>query len=67
MPISHDELYNIHMIAYDLSGFVSKIVTYSDLIVVCGIPKLLHEIENLLHTDLSSPQLLSYDTTFKGC
>ena len=37
--ISHDELYNIHEIAYDLTGFVSKIVTYPDLIIVCGIPK----------------------------
>ena len=63
--ISHDGLYNIHEIAYDLSGFVSKIVTYPDLIIVCGIPKMLNEIENLLHTDLSSPQLLSYDTTFQ--
>ena len=63
--ISHDGLYNIHEIAYDLSGFVSKIVTYPDLIIVCGIPKMLNEIENLFHTDLSSPQLLSYDTTFQ--
>lgn len=64
--ISHDELYNIHEIAYnDLSGFVSKIVTYPDLIVTCGISKMLNEIENLLQTDLSSPQLLSYDTTFQ--
>lgn len=63
--ISHDDLYNIHEIAYDLSGFVSKIVTYPDLIIVCGIPKMLNEIESLLHTDTSSPQLLSYDTTFQ--
>ena len=63
--ISHDELYNIHEIAYDLTGFVSKIVTYPDLIIVCGIPKMLNEIENLLHTDVHSPQLLSYDTTFQ--
>ena len=63
--VSHDELYNIHEIAYDLTGFISKIVTYPDLIIVCGIPKMLIEIENLLHTDLHSPQLLSYDTTFQ--
>ena len=30
--VSHDELYNIHEIAYDLTGFISKIVTYPDLI-----------------------------------
>ena len=63
--VSHDELYNIHEIVYDLTGFISKIVTYPDLIIVCGIPKMLIEIENLLHTDLHSPQLLSYDTTFQ--
>ena len=63
--VSHDELYNIHEIAYDLTGFISKIVTHPDLIIVCGIPKMLIEIENLLHTDVHSPQLLSYDTTFQ--
>jgi len=34
-------------------------------IIVCDIPKLLHEIKNLLRTDLSSPQLLSYYTMFQ--
>ena len=63
--VSHDELYNIHEMAYDLSGFVGKIITYPDLIIVCGNPKMFDEVESLMHTDFSSPQLLSYDTTFE--
>ena len=46
--ISHDDLYNIYEIAYDLLGFASKIVTYPDLIIVCGIPKMLIALYRLV-------------------
>lgn len=64
MRISHDSLYNIHEIAYDLKDFVHQITTYPDLVVVCGVRKLLGETNRLLQLGNSS-QLLSYDTTFK--
>ena len=35
--LSHDALYNLHEIAFDLDGYVSKIVTYPDLLVICGL------------------------------
>ena len=38
--LTHDGLYNIHEIAFDLDGFVSKIITYPNLVIVCGHPKL---------------------------
>jgi hypothetical protein len=67
--LSHDGLYNLHEISYDLCGFVSKIITYPDLIVVCGLPSILNELKYLLSMPLSSSssmyQLLSYDTTFQ--
>ena len=63
--LSHDALYNMHELAYDLEGFVKVIMTYPDLIVVCGHEKMLMELNNLLQIDSIQPQLLSYDTTFQ--
>ena len=63
--LSHDELYNIHEISYDLDGFVSKIVTYPDLVVICGHPQILKEMSNLLLIGNNNGQLFSYDTTFE--
>ena len=31
-----DALYNLHELAYDLDEYVSKIVTFPDLLVICG-------------------------------
>ena len=59
--LSHDELYNIHEIALDLDGFVHKIITYPDLIIVCGHSKLLNEMEQLIQLGETTGQLLSYD------
>ena len=64
--LSHDELYNIHELAYDLDGFIAKIITYLDLVIVCGHPKLLNEMNNLLQIGNTTPgQLFSYDATFE--
>ena len=35
--LSRDDLYNIHEIAYDISGFARKITTFPDLSCVCGL------------------------------
>ena len=35
--LSRDDLYNIHEIAYDISGFTRRITTFPDLICVCGL------------------------------
>ena len=63
--LSHDALYNLHELSYDLQNFVHKIVTFPDIIVICGIKVVLKECNRLLSHKLSSSQLLSYDTTFQ--
>ena len=62
--ISHDALYNIHEIAYDLPDFVWTIQTYPDLIVVCGMKDILDQMDRILQIESQSKQLFSYDTTF---
>ena len=61
--ISHDALYNLHEIAYDIAGFIWKINTFPDLICICGLQEIINECDKVLLLD-SSLQLLSYDTTF---
>jgi len=41
--ISHDDMYNLHEIAYDIPGYIHKIITFPDL--VCVIPAMfsIHE------------------------
>ena len=63
--VSHDALYNIHELAYDLDGFIAKIITYPDLVIVCGSPLMVAELGKVLQLSTTSTQLLSYDTTFK--
>jgi hypothetical protein len=64
--LTHDALYNIHALAYDLDGFVAKITTYPDLVLICGSKNMAHELDQLLLCQSpSAPQLLSYDTTFQ--
>ena len=62
--ISHDALYNIHEIAYDLPDFVWTIQTYPDLIVVCGMKDIMDQMDRILQIESQSKQLFSYDTTF---
>ena len=45
--------------------FVHKIVTFPDILVICGLKKILVEVNRLLQVESQSTQLLSYDTTFK--
>ncbi len=63
--LSHDGIYNLHELAYDIPDFVHKIITYPDLVVVCGLKGMLKECNRLLSLRLSNPQILSYDTTFQ--
>ena len=62
--ISQDTLYNLHEVAYDVSGFVWKITTYPNFICIFGIQELLDELDKVLLLE-SDNQLLSYDTTFQ--
>ena len=62
--LSHDALYNLHELAYDLNGFVHKIVIYPDLIVICSLKHLKDQLNSLVHLKTDLPILLSYDTTF---
>ena len=63
--LTHDALYNLHEIAYDLGNFVSKIITYPNLVVVCGLKSLKQELDQLILLSPDDPILLSYDTTFQ--
>ena len=63
--LSHDALYNLHELAYDLNGFVHKTVTYPDLIVICSLKYLTDQLNSLVHLKTDIPILLSYDTTFQ--
>lgn len=63
--LSHDALFNLHEIAYDLGWFVKKINTYPDLLVILGDDRMLNLLNNLIQVDSKLPQLLSYDTTFQ--
>ena len=65
LRLTHDALYNMHEVAYDLNGFVAKITTYPDLVLICGMQTMAQELDKLLQSPMSSPQLLSYDTTFQ--
>ena len=60
--LSHDALYNLHEITYDVNGFVHKIETYPNLIVVCGLKQLMDELNSLVQLKPDIPILLSYDT-----
>lgn len=63
--LTHDAIYNLHELAYDLDDFVKVIVTYPDLVIICGLDKIINELDLILQMDSECPQLLSYDTTFK--
>jgi len=63
--LTHDAIYNLHELAYDLGDFVKLIKAFPDLVVVCGFELVLKELELVLQTQSDSPQLLSYDTTFQ--
>ncbi len=64
LRLTHDALYNLHELAYDMRNFILKIITFPDLIVICGFKELMKEVNKLLQLG-STGQLLSYDTTFK--
>ena len=62
--ISQDSLYNIHEIAYNVPGFVWRINTYPDLVVIFGLQEILDEFEKVISLQ-HGRQLISYDTTFQ--
>ena len=45
-------------------GFVHKIITFPDLVVVCGMHNVIKDFDQLLQWTATKPQLLSYDTSF---
>jgi len=46
--ISHDTLFNMHEIAYDIPGFVWRITTFPDLLCICGLKEVLSEFDRVL-------------------
>ena len=63
--LTHDALYNVHELAYDLENFVYKINTFPDLIIVCGLKVVLEELDCIILAVTKSPILLSYDMMFQ--
>ena len=63
--LTHDALYNLHELAYHLGDFVSKVITYPDLVVVCGLKSLKQEFDQLIWLAPNDPILMSYDATFQ--
>jgi len=63
--LSHDSLYNLHKLATDMPDIVQAICTHPDLVCVCAHKALLEELDRVHLVQSSSPQLLSYDTTFQ--
>lgn len=53
LRLSHDSLYNIHELAYDLDHFLHKIVTFQDLIIVCGLKAMTKRINQLLQLQIT--------------
>ena len=45
---SHDGLYNVHELSYDLGGFVHKIITFPDLVIVYGMRNVIKEFDRPL-------------------
>ena len=56
--ISKDDLFNLHEIAYDVTGYVWKIFTFPDLVCIFGLKEILDEFDKVLQLEHSS-QLLS--------
>ena len=63
--LSHDGLYNLHELAFDLPDFFHTIRTHPDLVCICGNKQLLNELDRVLILKSGGHQLLSYDTTFQ--
>jgi len=63
--LSHDPVYNLFELAYDSSGFVHKIESYPDLVVVCELQCLMDELNRIIAAKLEFTNLLPYDTTFR--
>ena len=57
--LTHDALYNLHELAYDIDDFVSKINTYPYLIIICRLKSLKQELDRLILLAPDSPILLS--------
>lgn len=46
LRLTHDALYNLHELAYDLGDYVKIITTYPDLLVICGLNQLIKELNS---------------------
>ena len=65
LRLSHNALYNVHELAFDLDNFIHKIITFPDLVIVCGLKVMVWKINRIIHMHHNPPILFSYDTTFQ--
>ena len=65
LKLSHDSLYNLLLLAYELGDFIHHITLFPDLICVAGLKSIIKEFNKLLECDTDDIQMYcSYDTTF---
>lgn len=65
LRLSHDALYNVHELGFDLDNFIHKIITFPDLVIVCGLKVMLRKINRIIQLHHNPPILFSYDTTYQ--
>ena len=60
---SHDDIYNLNVLAYHLDGFIKEIITFPDLLFFAGNSEMLCEFNKLVLLNHKG-MYLTYDTTF---
>ena len=53
--ISHDSLYNLHELAFDLPDFIRSIRIFPDSVCICGLKEILEEFDKVLVLTTTSP------------
>ena len=64
---SHDGLYNVHELSYDLGGFVHKIITFPDLFIVCGMRHVIKVPSDVAYNDSMNNIVLQHVSHFELC
>jgi hypothetical protein len=63
--LTHDDIYNLTLLAHELDGFIMEIVLLPDLTFYAGKPAILQEFNRMLELETDGDKLYcTYDTTF---
>ena len=58
LRLSHNALFNVHELAFDLDDFIHKKITFPDLVIVCGLKVMLRKINRIIQLH-HNPQHIS--------